>query len=77
MLFYRNDPYLLGLHNDTAYYFCYNPESEMTLNDLLLSQFHTRAAQYVIYADTCMVSDDDLKRWNITFKKIPRDIARV
>ena len=36
-----------------------------------------RADAYVIYADTCTISKDDLKKWNIIFKKIPRDIAKL
>ena len=71
-----DDPYFLGVHDSTAYYFCYNPDQQMVLSDSLLGQLRHRGEQYVIYADACAVSDDDLKRWNITFKKIPRDIAR-
>jgi len=32
---------------------------------------------YVIYADSCALSDSDLQKWNITFKKIPRDIEHI
>ena len=31
---------------------------------------------YIIYADSCALSDIDLQKWNITFKKIPRDRTR-
>ncbi len=71
-----DDPFFLGVHDNTAYYFCYNPDQQMVLSDSLLGQLRHRGDQYVIYADACAVSDNDLKRWNITFKKIPRDIAR-
>lgn len=30
-----------------------------------------------MYADSCVLSDSDLQRWNITFKKIPRDIEHI
>ena len=33
--------------------------------------------RYETYADLCTISDEELKKWNITFKKIPRDIAKV
>ena len=72
----KDDPYFLGVHNETAYYFCYKPDQQTVLSDSLLGTLRHRGEQYVIYADVCALSDDDLKRWNITFKKIPRDIIR-
>ena len=71
----EDDPYLLGVQDDTAYYFCYEKDGATTLNDTLLGRLKTRAERYVIYADTCALSDEELKRWNITYKKIPRDIT--
>ena len=71
----EDDPYLLGLQDDTAYYFCYEKDGTTTLNDTLLSRLKTKAERYVIYADTCALSDEELKHWNITYKKIPRDIT--
>lgn len=71
----ENDPYLLGVQDDTAYYFCYEKDGATALNDTLLGRLKTRAARYVIYADTCALSDEELKHWNITYKKIPRDIT--
>ena len=71
-----DDPYWLGTHENVAYYFCYNPDLTIVLSDSLLGKLHHRAEQYVIYADICAISESDLKRWNIIFKKIPRDITR-
>ena len=71
----EDDPYLLGVQDDTAYYFCYDKDGATTLNDTLLGRLKTRAERYVIYADTCALSDEELKRWNIAYKKIPRDIT--
>ena len=48
-----------------------------TLDYDFLSTVKTKAAGYIIYADLCTISDEELKKWNITFKKIPRDIAKV
>lgn len=73
---YADDPYYLGLHESTAYYFCYEHNQETVLSDSLLRKLHHRGEQYVIFADACALSVDELKRWNITFKKIPRDIVR-
>lgn len=71
----ESDPYLLGISGDTAYYFCYEKSSATVLNATTLSKLKTKADRYVIYADTCALSDEELKRLSITFKKIPRDIT--
>lgn len=71
------DPYLLGVANETAYYFCYERDKVVKLNRTLLRRLKTKAESYVIYADLCLLSDEELKRFNIIFKKIPRDIAKL
>ena len=70
-----SDPYLLGISGDSAYYFCYEKSSATVLNATTLSRLKAKAERYVIYADTCALSEEELKRLNITFKKIPRDIT--
>ena len=32
---------------------------------------------YVVYADLCTLSQSELEKYHITFKKIPRDITRL
>lgn len=73
----EDEPYLLGTFFDTAYYFAYEKDTETTLDQHLLSTIKTEASSYVIYADSCRLSDRDLLRYHITFKKIPRDISRL
>lgn len=73
----KNDPYLLGVADGTAYYFCYEKDSTVKLNRALLRKLKTKAERYVIYADICLLDDSELEKYNITFKKIPRDIARL
>ena len=68
------DPYFLGFHDNAAYYFCYKPDQRTVLSHSLIREFRHRAEQYVIYADICTLSEEEMNRWNITFKKIPRDI---
>lgn len=70
-------PDLLGIHEGTAYYFHYARGQVTTLNVAYLSTFRERAAHYVIYADLCALSDEQLVHDGITFKKIPRDIATL
>lgn len=69
--------YFIGKCKDTAYYFYYEKEAVTTLDHDFLSTVQTSADGYTIYADLCALSDSDLKKWNVTFKKIPRDIAKL
>lgn len=71
------EPYLLGVCRDTAYYFYYERSRVTTLDYDFLSTIKTGAEGYIIYADLCAVPQETLHRHNITFKKIPRDIARL
>ena len=71
------DPYLLGVAGGTAYYFCYERGKVVKLNRSLLKKLKTKAEAYVIYADICLLDKEELSRYNIVFKKIPRDIAKV
>ena len=70
-----SDPYLLGAVDETAYYFCYEKAKKVTLNRALLRRLKTKAERYVIYADICLIEAAELKKMNIVFKKIPRDIT--
>lgn len=69
--------YYLGENNETGYYFYYEKEEMTTLNHAFLSTIRKKTESYVIYADLCTIPEEELKRYNITFKKIPRDIARL
>ena len=70
-------PYFMGLCRNTAYYFYYERESVTTLDHAFLATVQTKAEGYTIYADLCAIPQETLRRHNITFKKIPRDIARL
>ena len=72
-----DNEYFLGKHNDTAYYFYYEKERATTLNTDFLSTIKTKASGYLIYADVCTLSKTTMEKYNITFKKIPRDIQRL
>lgn len=71
------EKYLLGTDRDTAYYLIYEKDEVTTLDKSFLSGIKTRAESYVVYADTCTISEEKLLKYDITFKKIPRDIARL
>ena len=72
-----DEPYFMGLCRNTAYYFYYERESVTTLDYAFLATIQTKAEGYTIYADLCAISQETLYKHNITFKKIPRDIARL
>ena len=68
--------YLLGIHQDTSYYFYYEPEKITTLSHDTLNIISEKAETYVVYADQCVIDKEWLSAHNIIFKKIPRDISR-
>ena len=73
----KNGEYHLGIFNDVSYYFYYEKDRITTLDASFLNQeIKNKADQYIIYADNCLLSDELLKRFNIVFKKIPRDIRQ-
>lgn len=72
-----DNPYLLGKNNDTAYYFFYKKDEITTLNNEFLSTINSKATEYIIYADKCVLSEEVIEKFNIVFKKIPRDITRL
>lgn len=72
-----DEPYLLGCHANIAYYFYYERDRLTTLNHDFLAGVKTKAEGYVIYADLCTLSDEQLGSYHITFKKISRDISRL
>ena len=71
------EKYFLGSYNDTAYYFYYEKDRVTILDYEFLTSVHKKEQTYVMYADSCALSDSDLQKWNITFKKIPRDIEHI
>ena len=72
----RNNKYLLGTHNFADYYFYYEPQEETVLDWDFLASIKQKAEQYIIFADRCLLADEEMQKHNIVFKKIPRDIKR-
>ena len=73
----NGNDYFLGTYGGTAYYFYYEKEALTTLNHAFLVTIPEKSEGYIIYADICTVSQEELAKHNITFKKIPRDIAKL
>lgn len=72
-------PYLLGTFQHNNYYFYYIKDEETCLDWDFLNTFtqKDKAEMYIIYADRCVLTEEEMMRLNIRFKKIPRDIKRV
>ncbi|RKJ21584.1 site-specific DNA-methyltransferase [bacterium D16-50] len=72
-----DNKYFLAVDGDVAYYFCYEKDTVTALDRSFLRTVRTKAENYIIYADQCAISDKELQKHNITFKKIPRDIISL
>lgn len=72
----NNNEHFLGSKDETAYYFVYDKNALTTLDYDALSSIKTKAGQYVVYADNCLLPKEFMAKNNIIFKKIPRDITR-
>lgn len=72
----EDNAHFLGKYNDTSYYFYYESEAITTLDHSFLASVKTKAEQYVIYADNCLLTKEFMVKHHIIFKKIPRDITR-
>lgn len=70
------EQYLLGVKEQTAYYFYYDTNAMTTLDESFLRKLKTKAEQYIIYADNCLLDEKLMSKYHIIFKKIPRDITR-
>lgn len=72
-----DNAYYLGASRNSAYFFYYERDAATTLDYAFLATIKRQAGGYIIYADLCALSNAELQKWNITFKKIPRDIAKI
>jgi adenine-specific DNA-methyltransferase len=72
----EDNVYFLDKYNDTSYYLNYEQDEITTLDHDFLATMKTKAEQYIIYADNCLLKKDFMTNRNIIFKKIPRDITR-
>lgn len=74
-------PHALGYQNGTAYVFYYETDCATTLDWTFLQTLNAgglpeKPERWVIYADKVVLTETQLKQFNIVFKRIPRDISR-
>lgn len=72
---------MLGVHNGTAYYLLFNGilgdkrlDGGNVLTGKLLEILPSHNGPKVIYGETSRLSNERLRRENITFRQIPYDI---
>ena len=71
----KGNEFLLGEAFGTLYYFYYEKDKLTTLSQETLRKIvKKKAEQYVIYADVCTLTEEEMSMLNVIFKKIPRDI---
>ena len=68
-----DNKYFLGSNSDTEYYFIYEPEQTTQLDSSFLENLK-KENRKVIYADLCFLDETELLTYNVSFKKIPRDV---
>ncbi|HRH92073.1 MAG TPA: site-specific DNA-methyltransferase, partial [Agitococcus sp.] len=73
------NPYVLGLNREVAWVFFYDQERITTLDIDFLGTLQfgkQKPNSLIVYADKCLLSPEFMRKYNIRFKKIPRDITR-
>ena len=73
------NPYVLGLNREVAWVFFYEQERITTLDIDFLGTLQfgkNKPNSLIVYADKCLLSPEFMRKYNIRFKKIPRDITR-
>ena len=67
----------IGSSGGTAYYIFYDSSCPTVLNYDSLKEVRRKFDQYIIYADSCSLSNSFMEKYHIVFKKIPRDIQKI
>jgi adenine-specific DNA-methyltransferase len=70
------NPYFLGSEDGNSYYLLHEHEKALSLDYDFLSTLVQKDEAYIIYADRCLIDDEFMRKHNIIFKKVPRDIVR-
>ena len=75
-------PYFLGAKDGTAYVFHYEPDRATDLSWAFLQTIRAetlpeKPERWVIYADRTLLSEEQMQRLGIIFKRIPRDISKL
>jgi len=69
--------YWLGEANGQRVFFCYEPDRATCLDLDMLAELIQNPGPTLFYADQLALGEDFMRRHNLRFKKIPRDISRL
>jgi len=58
-------------------FFCYEPDRATCLDLDMLAELIQNPGPTLFYADQLALGEDFMRRHNLRFKKIPRDISRL
>jgi len=64
----------IGESGGSEYYLIYKEKYKNVLNKSFLSKLKKTKNKKIIYADFCMVDDENLEKFNIQFKQIPYEV---
>jgi adenine-specific DNA-methyltransferase len=68
------DKNFIGESGETEYYLIYKEKYKNVLDKSFLSKIKNTKNKKIIYADFCMVDEDEMKKFNIVFKQIPYEV---
>jgi len=68
------DKNFIGEKGDVEYYLMYKEKYKNVLDKKFLSKLRKTKNKKVVYADFCMIDEDELKEYNIQFKQIPYEV---
>jgi len=64
----------IGEYAETEYYLLYTKKGTNVLNKAFLSKLKKTPNAKVIYADRCLLDDETMEKYNISFKQIPYEV---
>ena len=64
----------MGESSDAEYYLLYQGKLKNDLDKSAFKMIRDTEKKKVMYADRCLLDEDELARYNITFKQIPYEV---
>ena len=68
--------HFIGDYDGEEYYLIFKEKNNNLLTKSFLNKINKNQKKKVIYADKCLIADEDLKKRNLIFKQIPYEVER-